>query len=249
MEAFFTEPEQYSGMVEVPGRGMMRYYAQNDPLWGALTYEKDDTQTRRPFRDSGCSPAAAAMAIASLVPDDGLSAIAAYAKREYSLCSCSVNQSRCNQRHSRYVLTSQRDFVRFLPLVFGNFATGNNTFGTYSRSVAAGTGSGYLKNIAQVYGLRMTMTGDYAQACAALQNGAAVMGLAARGGAFTNTGHYVLLASVDAEGRLYILDPLRREEYKTNQSAKLDIIQPGLVALSRENVGAAKLDNFIIFEK
>ena len=248
MEAFFTAPEQYSGLMEVPGKGPMRYYAQNDPLWGALTYENEDTQTRRPFRDSGCSPAAAAMAVAALVPEDELCAISGYAKKEYSLCSCSINQARCNHRHSRYVLTSQRDFVRFLPLIFGDFATGNNTLGTYSRSAAAGTGTGYLKGIAQVYGLTMTITSDYEAACAALREGGAVVALAARNGVFTNTGHYVLLAHLDEE-RLYILDPLLREEYKTNQSSKLEIIQPGLVALTHANVSSAKFSNFIIFQK
>ena len=53
MEAFFTQAEGYSGMIQVPGRGLMRYYAQNDPLWRELTYESGSSSTRRPFRDSG----------------------------------------------------------------------------------------------------------------------------------------------------------------------------------------------------
>ena len=248
MEAFFSKPESYSGLVQVPGKGLVRYYAQNDLLWGALTYEREDTLTRRPFRDSGCCPSAAAMAVASLVPEEGLSAIAAYAKMEYSLCSCSLNPGKCSRHHARYVLTSHRDFVRFLPLIFGDYATGNNIEGNYSRSVAAGTGTGYLRDIARIYGLTLTFTGSYVQAVQAMREGKAVVALASRGGAFTDTGHYVFLAHVDSE-RLYILDPLRRETYRTNQASKLEIIQPGLVALTHENIQAAQFSSFLIFER
>lgn len=248
MEAYFSGEEGYSGMVEVPGKGKMRYYAQNDPLWGALAYEKADTDSRRPFRDSGCSPSAAAMAVAALVPETELSRISDYAKRPYSLCTCSLNKERCNKRHSRYLLTSDRDFARFLPLVFGDFATGNNTFGVYSRAVSAGTGTGYLQPIAGLYGLSLTFTPDYDEALAAMDRGAAVAALAGRGGVFTDTGHYVFLAHYDAE-RLYVLDPLLREVYKTNASSRLEILQPGLVALTHKNVSYARFSNFLIFER
>ena len=69
VEARFTEREGYSGIKQVPGMGEMRYYAQNDPLWALLCYEKNNVPKRRPFRDSGCNPTALAMAIAYLVPE------------------------------------------------------------------------------------------------------------------------------------------------------------------------------------
>ena len=248
MEAYFTNPEGYSGMVEVPGKGMMRYYAQNDPLWGALCYEKEDVQGRRPFRDSGCCPTAAAMAVAALVPTEELSRVSGYAKKPFSLCSCSLNQGKCNRRHSRYYLTSDRDFERFLPLVFGAYAAGNNMNGTYSRSIIIGTSTSFLKEIAAIYGLRLRVTDNYSEAVDAMKRGAAVMAHSGKGGCFTDTGHYIFLAHIDDE-RLYILDPLCREVYKTNQAKKLEIIQPGLVALTHENVRAAQLTSFLIFEK
>ena len=249
MEAFFSKPDSSSGLIDVPGKGPMRYYAQNDSLWGDLTYEKDDTNTRRPFRDSGCSPTAVAMAVASLVPDKNLSKISKQAKREYSLCSCSLNKARCNSSHTRYVLSSERDYVRFLPLIFGDFATGNNAAGSVSRAIAAGTGTGYLKDLLKVYGLQMTFTPDYSKARKAVQAGKAVVGLAGRGGAFTNQGHYLFLANVDSE-QVYILDPLCRTTYNGyNQGNKVTLIQPGLVSLKHSDIAAAKFNNFIIIEK
>jgi len=247
-EMFFSNAEAYSGLIDVPGRGLMRYYAQNDPLWADLVYEKGDVSTHRPFRDSACGPTAGAMAVASLVPEDELDKIADYALRPYSLCPCSLNKAKCEGHHARYVLTSKRDFVRFLPLVFGDFATGNNTFGVFSRGITLGTNSSFLYQIAQVYGLTLTATADYRQALKALKNGDAVIATAGRGGAFTNTGHYVFLASVDEE-KLYILDPLCRDAYSTRQGRKVEIIHPGLVALTHQNVSAAALGGFLIFHK
>lgn len=245
-EIFFSRTEGYSGMIDVPGKGPMRYYAQNDPLWGDLVYEKSTVTSRRPFRDSACGPTAGAMAVASLIPEDELRKIEAYALRPYSLCPCSLSKAKCDKHHARYELTSDRDYARFLPLVFGDFAAGNNTFGIYSRANTIGTTPGFLHQIAQIYGLQLTVTSDYRQALEALRSGDAVVASAGKGGAFTNTGHYLVLAHVDDE-KLYFLDPLYRETYQTKQAKKLEIIQPGLVALTHENVSAAYLGGYFIF--
>lgn len=248
-EAYFTQPETYSGMVEVPGKGMMRYYAQNDALWGELTYERAEGDAARPFRDGGCGPTAGAMAVANLLPEEELPKIAAAAKQEYSLCPCSLNKGKCVHYHARYVLTTQRDFVRFLPLVFGDFATGNNMAGVHSRSNAQGTATGFLYEIAKVYGLTLRATSDYDEAIRALQSGDTVVGHASRGGALTKTGHYVLLAHYDSQ-RLYILDPLCRTDYSGYAGGKkIEVIQPGLIALAHENVRAANMGVFFIFHR
>ena len=158
VEARFTEREGYSGIKQVPGMGEMRYYAQNDPLWSLLCYEKNNVPKRRPFRDSGCNPTALAMAIAYLVPEDEIPAISSIAKQSFSLCACSLNKVRCIQGHIRYEITSQRDYIRFLPLLLGDYATGNNIYNRYSRGEGAGTGTAYFKEIAALYGLRFRLT-------------------------------------------------------------------------------------------
>ena len=248
VESHFAAPEGYSGMIQVPGMGEMRYYAQNDPLWGALCYEKHDIKSRRPFRDSGCSPSSLAMAIAKMIPIEEMGLIEQAAKNDFSICSCSLNKSRCIRDHARYIITSQRDFVRFLPLVFGDYAAGNNINGTYSRSATAGTNSAYMKEVANLYGLDMTIIHDFDQALEEMEKGNAVVALAAAGGVFTNTGHYVFLANY-YEGKLYVLDPLYRTTYKTKNSKRLEIIQPGLVALTDKNIRYAQFTNFYIFTR
>ena len=248
-EAYFTQKEGFSGMIEVPGKGPMRYYAQNDPLWEKMAYEQSGTQSRRPFGDGGCGPTAGAMAIANLVPEAELGKISQYARKEYALCPCSITKEKCiHSYHARYVLTSQRDFSRFLPLVLGDFAIGNNTFGVSGRGADKGTNSGFLYQVAQVYGLNVTATTDKAIAFQALLQGCTVVGHAARGGAFTNTGHYLLIAHVDSE-KVYVLDPLARETYKTNQGKILEIIQPGLVAIRHSDYAATGIGSYMIFSR
>lgn len=250
MEAYFTQPEEYSGMMTVPGKGEMRYYAQNDPLWRDLTYEKEGVSSNRPFRDSACSPTAMAMAIVSLVPDEELSVIRNYAKRDYAPCSCSVNKYRCTHSHARYVLTSQRDYVRFLPIVLADFATGNNTMGVVSRNTAPGTGSGYLEKVAEVYGLSISFVSRYSEVRELMEkDNVAVVGLAGRNGAFTTVGHYVFLAGQDDEA-MYIMDPLYRSNYADfKYGYKLKVIRPGLVMLRHEQFTAANFSYFIVLEK
>lgn len=249
VEAFFTAPEGYSGYIFVPGIGERRYYAQNDPLWGALCYEKSSVPSRRPFRDSGCSPTALAMIIAQMIDEAELPLIDSAVKNDFSLCTCSLNKIRCIHNHDRYYLTSLRDYRRFLPLIFGDYAAGNNLNGTYSRNQSPGTSSEYMKEVAQIYGLDMSMTTNKEEAFSALNNeNMGVIALAAAGGCFTNNGHYVVLTHYDDE-KLYVLDPLYRTQYKTHNSKKLEIIQPGCVALTHENIRYAQFVRYYIFSK
>lgn len=249
-ERYFSGKESVSGFIQVPGiAAPMRYYAQNDALWENLVYERKGVQKVRPFRDSGCSPSALAMAIAKLVPSEELSKISGFAAVPYTLCECSINKGACARHRGRYNITSQRDFERFLPLILADFACGNNTFGVYSRSAAQGTATAYIPKVCEVYGLDYSFTSDYQQAMTAASNeNQAVIALAGSGGCFTNNGHYVFFAAAD-EKALFVLDSLCRTEYKTSHADKLTILQPGLVALKHSDVQYACFSNFIILTR
>ena len=247
-EAYFDHQESLSGLVDVPYRGNMFYYAQNDSLWKTLVYETRESQKSRPFGDGGCAPSAVGMAIANMVSGDELDKVQAYAKIPYSICPCSVNRYKCRNDHARYLLTSVRDFERFLPLVFADFAAGNNTLGVTSRSEDKGTSTGFVHHLASVYGLSVSITTDYRLAVEAVKNGRSVVAHSRAGSVFTNTGHYIFLASADDE-RMYVLDPLCREEYTGKNSKKLTIMQPGLVTFRHEDVSIAGFGGFMIFSE
>ena len=207
--------EGTSRTVNVPGRGEMQYYAQNDPVWAAMRYEARKSKQARPFGQGGCGPTSMAMAIANLVPEESLGGISAYARVEngYTFCTCSVNQYFCNHRHAQYKLETPAEFRRYLPLAIASFATGNNIWGETSRGDGGGTNTAFMKRVTEAYGLYFTLTKDRELALSALADGAMV--IASTGGKaspFTGGGHYLTLASV-YEGRLYILDPYLKADY------------------------------------
>ncbi len=246
MEAYFYQAEKYNRLIDVAGKGEMRFYAQNEPLWGALIYENASTTTRRPFRDSGCNPSAAAMALVQVVPLEQLRLLSEHTKRPFSLCTCSVNKARCQKSHVRYYVTTDEDYLRFLPLLLGDYAAGNNTHGANSRNGQVGTAPAYLKDLELIFGIRLAVTQSLDEACQAAAKGYGVMAMAGKGGVFTSTGHYILLAHSD-ENNIYFLDPLQRDPYTTDKQKRLEIIEPGFVALSRDQIRYAELRNFIIF--
>lgn len=244
--------EGTSRTVNVPGRGEMQYYAQNDPVWAAMRYEARKSKQARPFGQGGCGPTSMAMAIANLVPEESLGGISAYARVEngYTFCTCSVNQYFCNHRHAQYKLETPAEFRRYLPLAIASFATGNNIWGETSRGDGGGTNTAFMKRVTEAYGLYFTLTKDRELALSALADGAMV--IASTGGKaspFTGGGHYLTLASV-YEGSLYILDPYLKADYgKTDRRHLITQIEPGVLRVSMEDLDELLLYTFYIVDR
>lgn len=247
-EAYFDGSFSLSGVKNVPGRGEMIYYAQNDALWKDFVYESRESKKSRPFGDGGCAPAAVGMAIAAMTEGEEITLIANGAKSPYSICPCSVTASKCRQHHARYTLTSVRDFERFLPLAIAEFAAGNNIYGVLSRTEDKGTATGFIHHLVKPYGLNVIIVSDYQTALDAMAQGCAVVAHSRAGSVFTNTGHYVFLAAADEE-RLYVMDSLCRESYDTTGASKLTVLEPGLVTLRHEDIRIAGFGSYIIFSK
>ena len=229
-DLYYAGEESPSGFVSVPGWGEKRYYAQNDSLWGGLTYEAEGTQKHRPLRDGACGPTSAAMAIRALLSPEELSVLADVARTPFSLCICSINRQGCGYCHPRYLITTPRDYDRFLPLIIADIATGNNVFHLHGRTSARGTNMYFFASLAEAIGLNVYNTQSRDEAFEAMRNGASVFCSAASGGVFTNVGHYVYLAGYEDE-RVYFLDPLCRDTYKTNHGSSLTNHGNGLVSI------------------
>ena len=243
--------EGTSHIVNVPGRGEMQYYAQNDPVWARMRYEARGSNQARIFGQGGCGPTSMAMAIANLVPEASLGGISAYAKLDsgFTFCTCSVNRYFCNRTHAQYKAESPSEFKRYLPVVMANFATGNNIWGETSRTDGGGTSTAFMKRVTEAYGLYFTLTKDSEQAIAALEEGAMV--IASTGGSsspFTGGGHYLTLANA-YEGKLYILDPYLKADYsKTDKRHLLTQIEPGLLEADLEDIDDLLLYTFYIID-
>lgn len=255
--------DAYSRPIDVPGVGPVQYYAQTDPLWENMYYEPNPTNTRRRFRDGGCGPATAAMAIVKQTSMDELPALLAHAKgsvKDYAFCSCSVSGDFCDERyrrtrygtsdprHREYSPESGEDFFKWLPVVFASYATGNNDH-TYQLRLKNEDGTKiFLFNaLADDYGLSYSAAKDFATALTALRNGASVI-TTVKKGIFTDTSHYLFLAGADDE-YLYIMDSDMRAQYRRDKNGYIEMIEPGFFRVRLENVPHIHIYSFYIISR
>jgi len=226
--------ETLNDTFAVPGVGEWMVYGQNDPSWDRLIFETATSSRKRPFGDGGCGPTSVALAIANLLEPEDLCKINDYALDPYgyTICSCSLTQPFCKQAHIPYRLDEPEEVLRYFPLIIGNFATGNNTLGVQGRYDRFGSSMEYLPALCrQVYGITMEEVNDKETAFAFLQAGKGMAVTCTGSRPFTTNTHFITLAGADDE-YVYILDPLRRDEYN-DPNERLEILTPGLVRMKR----------------
>lgn len=239
----------YSRIIDVPGVGEWPYYAQNDPLWDNSIYEPHKSKLWRPFREGGCGPTAAAIAVSRHLQGEDLMMLLDYLnpyQDGLTYCSCSINGYRCDRTHEKSVAHTQEEFETYLPVLFGAFATGNNAKRVKYRSEAAGTQLNFFPTIAEAYNLEYHNSREWEDAYEALQNGYSIISTVGDG-VFTDESHYLVLAYADKE-YLYILDPFMREDYSEyDKRGVIEIIEPGLVKVSMENFSRLGLSGYYMF--
>lgn len=246
-ERQFAAPAYYDTEITVPSGRTYAYYAQNDTLWGGMIYESKSSTKNRPFRDGGCAPSSVAMALRCVVPEEQLLRFNSCAKYPYSVCSCSINKWHCGKGHARYYITSVKDYVKYLPLVLGDFAAGNNIYGLSSRAMNTGTGLTFLNGLAELFDIKISRTESLEEALTHVDLGCGVVAFAGSGGAFTSTGHYLLLVGAD-ESHVYFLDPLCRDSYRASDPEHaVKPVYQGLVGVERQKYGRAQIYSYIIF--
>lgn len=239
-----------NGKREVGTLGKLQLYAQNDELWARFRYENKGSTEKRGFGDGGAGPTAVAMAVANLVPKEELPRMTGYALATsgYTFCTCSVNQYFCNRLHAQYQIESPEEFVKYLPLAFGSFATGNNIWKDQSRTKRGGTNLLFMEYVAGIYGLELKTTKNLDEAVRAVENGAMAVCVASSG-PFAKGSHYVVMAGLDDE-YLYVLDPYRRDSYEaTDRERMLEMVTPNAVRVRRENMNRLGLKVFYVLEK
>ena len=226
--------ETLNSTFQVPGVGEWMVYGQNDPRWDRLIFETATSSRKRPFGDGGCGPTAIALAIANLLEPEDLCKINDYALDPYgyTACTCSLTQPFCGLAHIPYRLDDPEEVLTYFPLIIGNFATGNNTLGVQGRYDRFGSSMEYLPALCrEVYGITLEEVNDKETAYAFLQAGKGMAVTCTSSRPFTTRSHFITLAGVDDE-YVYILDPLRRDEYN-DPNERLEILTPGLVRMKR----------------
>lgn len=245
--------EGVSRMINVPGRGEMQYYAQNDPVWKNLVYEAKGAQKRRKFGDGGCVPTSMAIVLANLIPEEKYWYLSYYSGLDTGLTFCneSVNQYYCNHLHAQYRLEQPWEYRRYLPVAIASFATGNNTWKSVYR-MKSGTNSSFYGRIGQIYGMNITIATrgpDKDLILDKLASGAIAVVTVGSGNIYTGGGHYMVAVAADEE-YLYIMDPYYKEDYsKTDRHHLIEIVEPGLIRIHLSDWDRSDLSKFYIFEK
>ena len=242
------EAALYSRVIDVPGAGPLQYYAQNDPEWARSVYEPKNGTLYRPFEDTGCGPTSVAMAIARQVPAEHLPDLIASARnpeKGFPYCPCSVNNYTCDRTHEATVPTTPEDFLSHLPVIFGSFATGNNSRRELFRKEFTATSISLFPALAKAYGLNYKATREWDKALAALEAGCSVITTVSKG-VYTSSSHYLFIASV-SDGYVYVFDPFIRESYGSlDKKHILEIVEPGLVRSSLDNLKSLGYSGFYI---
>ena len=223
------EDQVYSRFVDIPGIGTAMYYAQNDPVWGQMRYSRNGDGQPMYMKSAACGPTAVAMAIAAQMSDGGLSAITQSASKPetgFKFCPCGINASSHSGNHEVLTLTTDEEFLTYLPTVIASFAEGNNNrHHKYSNS--SGTSLGLLDGVAVAYGIEYRGIRDWDNAVKAMEEGFSVV-TTVRKGPFTTGSHFLFIAGV-VDDYVYVLDPLMRTEYSNDKQRVLEILEPGVV--------------------
>ncbi len=235
-------------VIEVPRKGPVQYYAQNNPFWSEMEYEETGSPSYRVFGDGGCCPTSAAIAIGAHLTDDELTAVLACSKGQgYGITVKNMNPDRSRKDDGVYWFTEGAELRSYLPLVFGSFACGNNKLGRSWRAKpkqwqvsAGGTSHEFVPELCKIYGLDcFQVTGRYNMDWLSyVRQGATAVAL-------SNTqwqpfvkgkGHYVAIVAADDQ-YLYIMDPQDKASYERDEKLYhiLEVVEPGLLRVKLED--------------
>lgn len=247
--------------IDVPGRGLMIFYAQTNPFWAEMRYEVEGSGSFRHFGEGGCCPTSAAIAFANLLPVTDLGKIRPYASIRasgYGISTGVMNPLNMTNRIGVQWLEYAEDYQRYLPLVFGQFAAGNNRKRDSWRAKprkrdvsTGGTGVGFVPVLCEIYGLnyiqapgRMNM--DW---LVPVQNGAVAIALAnSQWQPFAKSaGHYVVIVACD-DDYLYLFDPQDKpqDQYDRDRKKVLEVLENGLLRVKMENFRYLQIGNIYV---
>ena len=260
--------------IEVPGRGPTIFYAQTNPLWAQMRYENASSRQRRMFGNAGCAPTSVAIAVANLLPAEKLGLILPYACESvggFGIATNAVNPLNTNSRDGIYWFNAAEEYQTYLPLVFGQYATGNNwrwlswRISSIEENSTGGTNIAFITQLCDIYGLSYTKEVPRGHLKWSLlkpiMHGAIGVALAntSHQPFVASKGHYVAVVGADSQ-YLYIMDPQDKLQYDsaTDKKNVLEVLESGLVrvkhsdfkhlfltviyVLSNEDVQASMLD-------
>lgn len=233
--------------IDVPGRGNVYYYAQNDPIWKERIYSHRRLGHRKTFGEGGCVPTAFSIVLRNLVPLHDLPAMNRLTNRGYFITDTSLSPSLITSKAKRIYLTSQEDYQLYLPLIIGAYAAGNNPSNHLYIKEKGGTNHDFYRTLSAFFGLSLRSTPNLEVALKALDtDGFVITSSGGKFSPFTPSGHFFVLVSYDKE-YVYFLDPYLRTTYEYDKKGILEVVGTGLSRFKLQDVKKVALNRFFVF--
>lgn len=238
----FSNFESYNRAVTLPTGKKLYYYAQNSPEWAKHWY---DTKPNGfiVFGDGGCVASTLANTLINLAPKNQLSKLKQLSRESFLLDSKAVPLHLGHPKRKKFAIESSADFAAFLPLVLGQYASGNNLLSSNNyRSTA------FYKPVFSLFHLQNYESKKFEEVEHVLADGGLIV--SSSGGMnspIARGGHFFVIADSD-ENYIYILDSLVRERYKLDKKRYMEIMEPGVVRVKKENLTKLHFNYFIAVE-
>ncbi|MDD2649077.1 MAG: hypothetical protein PHI27_02340 [Eubacteriales bacterium] len=212
------------------------YYAQNDSIWNRMIFESQGSGKYRPFGDGACAPTSLSIVLVNLVKPEKLTDLLSAGKNDFTFCTCSINPLFHKGSHEMYKVENEEQLKRYLPVIVGNYATGNNKSGTKFRWNGFGVKSALFQSLADVFSLEYKITQDKSVLEYAIANGGMAITLS-KYSPLTSSSHYLVIADIVDE-YVYLLDPYLRadREYKLSSTTYFEQVSPGLIKIKQSQM-------------
>ncbi len=229
------QTESYTAVVPEDMKEFF-YYAQNDSIWNRMIFESQGSGKYRPFGDGACAPTSLSIVLANLVKGNTLTKLLKAGKSDFRFCTCSVNPLYHKGTHEMYTVESEEQLRRYLPIIVGNYATGNNLSGTKFRGSGYGVKSALFASLAGVFSLEYKITQDVSVLEYAIANGGMAISLS-KASPLTSSSHYLVIADISGE-YVYLLDPYLRadKDYSLSSSMFFEQYSPGLLKIKQSQM-------------
>lgn len=241
-EEIIKSRESYTKVVTVLGKQYL-LFAQNSPEWDELIAD-ESKQSYRQFGDSGCIVCAFANATVNALNYNDLSKIRDISRSDFYIDTIALTRNRGKYR-GRFLIESDADYLRYWPLVCGNYAAGNNLVNEKKPMSPA-----WYHQILRHYGIEYKVTRDYMEGINALNNGAMVITCSSGSGSpFSRVGHFITIVGRD-ENYLYILDSYVRDSFPRDKNHIIEVLEPGVLRIKTSNwLNLMQETQYIIYPK
>ena len=230
-EQILKNSPSYTKILTVNGREGLLYFAQNSPEWDNLKYSEAKYHRDKIFGQSSCIATSLSMALANIVPYTDLKLINSIVKEPIMVDSISTTRDRGRVKEFRFEITEDVDFLRFFPLVIGNWASGNNT-----KRIVENQSTYFYKILFELYGIDYIQTKDIKESFKVLDRGGIV--IVSSGGVaspISKKGHYFLMVSYDKD-YVYFLDPLVRSKPYPDVKKIIEQLDAGVIRVKQSDI-------------